>query len=303
MDWENLKFFLAVARAGSLAGAGRRLGVKHSTVLRRIAALEEGLGLKLFDHHPGGYALTAAGQEMLNAAAPVEDDLLALERRLAGRDLRVLGLVRITALEPLIPWICDALVALHSEHPGIQLDVSISTATANLARHESDIAIRVSRNPPDNLVGRRIATLLHAVYAAEGHAAAQTAESDLGAHDWGAHDWGAHDWISYDESRASVPQAQWVASHVPAQRVRWRVNHTGMMLAAARAGLGLAVLPCYLGDRTPGLRRLMPVAGLGQDMWLLTHRDLQQTPRIRAVMDGLTRELLRHRHLIQGDDR
>jgi DNA-binding transcriptional LysR family regulator len=290
LDWENLKFFLAVAREGTLAGAGRILGVKHSTVLRRIALLEEGLGLKLFDRHPNGYMLTAAGKEMLGFAAPVEEELVALERRLSGRDLRLTGTVRLAALGVLVPWICDALAEFRTLHPGIRVEVAISPATVSLARHEADIAIRVSRNPPESLVGRRIAALLHGVYAAASHPAAQVADPDLTAYDW----------ISFTDSRADVPQAQWVAAHIPADRIVLRANHTGMMVAATKGGLGLAVLPCYLGDSEPGLRRLKTIAGLGQEMWILTHSDLKRTPRVRALMDFLTRELLRHRDLIEG---
>lgn len=290
MDWENLKFFLAVAREGTLAGAGRVLGVKHSTVLRRIAVLEEGLGLKLFDRHPNGYMLTAAGREMLEEAAPVEEDLVALERRLSGRDLRLTGTVRLATLGALVPWIGDALAEFRTLHPGIRAEVAISPATVSLARHEADIAVRVSRQPPESLVGRRIAVLVHGVYAARSHPAARAADLDLAAHDW----------ISYSDGRADLPQARWVAARIPDERVVVRANHTGMVAAAVRAGLGLAVLPCYLGDAEPGLRRLATVAGLGQEIWILTHADLRRTPRVRALMDFLTRELSRHRDLIEG---
>lgn len=290
VDWENLKFFLAVAREGTLAAAGRALRVKHSTVLRRIALLEEELGLKLFDRHPNGYRLTAAGAEMLGTAAPVEEELVAMERRLSGRDLRLTGTVRLATLGGLVPWICEALVPFRALHPGIRIEVAISPATVSLARHEADIALRVSRHPPDSLVGRRVAALVHGVYAARSHPAARAADPDLAAHDW----------ISYSSGRADVPQAQWVAAHIPDERVVLRANHTGMVVSAARTGLGLAVLPCYLGDRAPELRRLKTIAGLGLEMWLLTHGDLRRTPRVRALMDFLARDLARHRDLIEG---
>lgn len=294
MDWENLKVFLAVAREGTLAGAGRVLGVKHSTVLRRVAVLEDGLGLKLFDRHPSGYMLTAAGREMLEATAPLEEELVALERRLSGRDLRLTGTVRLATLGVLVPWVAEAVRAFRSMHPGIVVEVAISPATVSLARHEADIAIRVSRKPPVSLVGRRIAVLAHAVYAARGHPAASgSGEPPLA-------ELTAQDWIAYSDSRSDVAQAQWLAEHVSAERVALRTNHTGMMVAAARAGLGLAVLPCYLGDAEPALCRLRTLPGLGQEMWILTHGDLKRTPRVRTLMDFLIRELARHRDLIEG---
>lgn len=285
MDWESLKFFLALARKGSLLGAGRVLGVKHSTVLRRIGTLEDQLGLKLFDRHSSGCTLTAAGQEMLDSVIPVEDDLLAMERRLSGRDRRLTGTVRLAALEVLSPWICTALAKLRAGHPGIAVEVDISPNTVSLARHEADIALRVSAGPPENLVGRRIATLVHAVYAAETPATPDLAVSD---------------WIGYSDSRAGIPQAQWVAANVPAEKIVLRTNHTATVLSAVRAGLGLALLPCYLGDADPGLRRIRTVAGLGQAMWILTHSDLVHTPRVRTVMDILTKELMLRRDLIEG---
>lgn len=292
MDWESLKFFLAVARQGTLAGAGRSLGVKHSTVLRRIATLEGDLGLKLFERHPGGMLLTGAGREMLDIAARIGDDLVTLERRLSGRDLRLTGTVRLAAIGVLVPWIAEALAAFHALYPGIVVEVAISPATVSLARHEADIAIRISARPPDSLIGRRIATLVHGVYAARTHPAAREPSPVLADHAW----------IAYAESRNDLPQARWMAETIPADRVVLRSGHTGMMVAAVRAGLGLAVLPCYLGDAEPALRRLRLVPDLGQEMWLLTHRDLRRTPRVRAVMDFLAKELLRHRDLIEGRD-
>ena len=290
MDWVNLKFFLAVAREGTLAGAGRALQVKHSTVLRRIAALEDELGLKLFERHPNGYMLTAAGSEMLGAATQIDEQMVAIERRLSGRDLRLSGTVRLATLGGLVPWISTLLADFRSLHPGIQVDVAISPATVSLARHEADIAIRVSGNPPDSLIGRRIATLVHGVYAARSHPAANMAEPDLTVHNW----------VAYTESRAGLPQSRWMAEHIPVERIVLRSNHTGMMVSAVKSGIGLGLLPCYLGDAEPGLCRLQTVASLGHEMWILTHRDLTQTPRIRALMDFLAKSLARHRDLLEG---
>lgn len=290
VDWESLKFFLAVAREGSLAGAGRVLGVKHSTVLRRIAQLEEELGIALFERHPNGYRLTPAGREALETAGPVEEQLVAMERTLSGRDLRLTGVVRLTTIGALVPWVAEALAGFRILHPGITTDVTISPAPASLARHEADIAVRVSQAPPDTLVGRRIASLAHAVYCAEGHPAAGRPDVDFASQPW----------IGYSSAREQMPQAAWLAATVPDDRVIMRTGHTGMMVAAAVAGLGLAVLPCYLGDAEPHLARVRALPFLGQDLWILTHRDLKRTPRVRTVMEYLTKALLRHRDLIEG---
>lgn len=290
MDWENVKFFLAVAREGTLAGAGRALAVKHSTVLRRIAALEDGIGIRLFERHPTGYVLTAAGREMLDGAKRIEEEMAGVERRLSGRDRRLNGHVRLATLPVLAPWVCEALAGFRALHPGITVEVDVSAEVLSLSRHEADVALRVTAKPPDSLVGRRIATLAHGVYAALSHAAASAAAPDLMAQDW----------VSHGDSRADTPQAQWVRANVPEERIVLRSNSTGLLVSAVRAGIGLGMLPCYLGDGDPALRRLRLIRGLGYEMWLLTHRDLRQTPRVRALMDFMAKKLAQHRALIEG---
>ncbi len=280
MDWESLKFFLALAETGTLAGAGRALGVRHSTVLRRVALLEEGLGLSLVERHPRGYELTAAGRDLAETARPVRDRLVEAERRLSGQDLRLAGTVRLAAPDGLLPHVAQAVAAVRAHHPGILVEVSVSTAMVSLHRHEADIALRVTGTPPDTLVGRRLADVAHAIYAA---APAPAAVPD------GA--WARHDWIGYTADRAALAQARWLAANVPAGRVVMRTHSTRLMLLAAAAGVGLAVLPCYQADAAAGLARVGEVGDLGQGLWLLTHEDLRDTPRVRAVMDILAGHL------------
>ncbi|MBS1190868.1 MAG: mauR [Rhodocyclaceae bacterium] len=290
MDWENLRFFLAVAQDGSLAAAGRRLGVIHTTVMRRIAALEESLGARLFDRHPGGYVLTPAGRELLDTLQPVEDELIAVERRLSGRDQQLTGTVRIASIGAFSPWICDALANLRKANPEVRAEVLISPAAVSIARREADLAVRVTMSPPEYLVGRRVAELAHGIYGAPSFVA------DGGA----PFDPAAHPWLTYNDARSDLPQARWVAEHIPEERVVLRTNHTPTLVSAARAGLGLAILPRYVGDRTPGLRCLETLRGFGQHLWLLTHQDLRRNRRIKVLMDCLAEELAKHRDLIEG---
>ena len=291
MDWENLRFFLAVARTGSLAAAGRQLGVIHTTVMRRVAALEEGLGSKLFERHPNGYALTPTGQDLLETLQPFDEELIAVERKLSGLDQQLTGTVRIASLGVLSPWICQALANLRLANPEVKAEVLISPVAVSIARHEADIAVRVTTSPPEYLVGRRVAELAHGVYAAQAHVAAQTAVAEFAAHSW----------LSYTDSRSDLPQAKWITEHIPVERIVMRTNHTATLVAATQAGIGLSVLPCYLGDQNPGLRRLATLRGFGQNLWLLTHQDLRRNRRIRVLMDCLAEELLQHRALIEGN--
>jgi len=290
MDWENLRYFLAVARMGSLAAAGRQLGVIHTTVMRRVATLEEGLGSKLFERHPNGYALTPTGQDLLETILPFEEELIAVERKLSGQDQQLTGTVRIASLGALSPWICTALSNLRLANPEVKVEVLISPVAVSIARHEADIAVRVTTSPPEYLVGRRVAELAHGVYAASTHPAALT----------GSEDFAVHTWLAYTDSRSELPQAKWIAEHIPDQQIVLRTNHTATLVAATQAGIGLSVLPCYLGDQKPGLRRLATLRGFGQNLWLLTHQDLRRNRRIRVLMDCLAEELMKHRSLIEG---
>lgn len=291
MDWENLKYFLAVASSGSLAGAGRALGVKHTTVMRRVADLEAGLGSKLFERHPSGHRLTAAGNELFEAVRPFEEELAAVGRKLSGLDQRLTGVVRVAAVELLSPWVCDALANLRRANPGLTAELLVSPLAVSIARHEADVAVRVTNAPPEYLVGRRIATLAHGIYAAVGHPACTSSSGDFSSCDW----------LNYADARRNLAQAQWVRTNVPEERIVFRTDHTATLIAATRAGIGLSVLPRYAADRDPALRRLATVPGFGQELWLLTHQDLRRTLRIRTLMDCLGEELHKYRDLIEGN--
>lgn len=291
MDWENLKYFLAVATSGSLAGAGRVLGVEHTTVMRRVADLEAGLGSKLFERHPSGYRLTAAGNELFEAVRPFEEELTAVGRKLSGLDQRLTGVVRVASLELLSPWVCEALANLRRANPGLRTELLVSPHAVSIARHEADVAVRVTGAPPEYLVGRRIATLAHGIYAAVGHPACEATASDFSSCDW----------LTYSDARGGIAQAQWVQANVPEERIVFRTDHTATLIAATRAGIGLSVLPRYAADRDPALRRLATVPTFDQELWLLTHQDLRRTLRIRTLMDCLGKELIKYRDLIEGN--
>lgn len=290
MDWEDLRFFLAVAQKGSLAAAGRHLNVIHTTVMRHVASLEERLRTRLFDRHPGGYALTPAGQELLETLLPFEEELIAVERRLSGLDQQLTGNVRIASIGALSPWICKALATLRKANPEVCVEMLISPAAVSIARREADLAVRVTGSPPEYLVGRRIAELAHGVYAAQSYLANLPELGSLTDHPW----------LTYAEGRGDMPQARWVAERIPDERIVLRTNHTQTLVSATQAGIGLSILPRYLGDQATGLVCLETLRGLGQHLWLLTHQDLRRNRRIKVLMDCLAEELIRHQDLIEG---
>lgn len=293
MDWDDLRLVLAVAEAGSLSGAARRLRVTHSTVFRRLSAIEAGLGVRLFERFRDGYSVTPAGEAAAALAARFTDDFVALERRLSGQDLRPSGTVRITTTDTICPLLMRHVPALRVTHPEILLEISVSNAMANLTRREADIAVRPSPEPPETLVGRRIATLAHAVYGSPSY---------LSAHGDEPLDF---DWIGLDDTLATTLIGRWMREHVRQARIGLRVDALVALKQAACAGLGVALLPCYLGEEEAQLRRarVTTVPDPRSALWLLTHGDLRRTARVRAVVDFLAKALGSDRALFEGSRR
>lgn len=273
LGWDDLRMLLALARAGTALAAARALGVQHSTVLRRLDAAEERLGTRLFDRSRNGLTPTAAGRRLADAAARMEVEHLDAERAVAGDDLRPEGLVRIAAPDTVLDFlVLPILVEVRRRHPGIQFAITLSNSDANLSRREADIAVRPTRTPPETAVGRQVATVAIAPYGAA------------------PCDWRANDrlWVGPDESLDRYPVTAWMGANVPDERVVVRTNSVRAMADAARAGFGLAALPCFLGDATPGLVRVGdPLPELESPLWLLTHADLRDAARIRVVLDAL----------------
>jgi DNA-binding transcriptional LysR family regulator len=294
-DWNDLRSFLAIARHGSLQGAAGTLGVNHSTVFRRLNALEARLGVRLFDRSPHGYALTVAGEHMLASAERVEDEILGLERRLLGGDVRLAGSLRVTTTDTLANGLLGPhLRAFQAAYPAIELELITGNAFFDLSRREADVALRPSRHPGDAMVGRKLAAIAVALYGARGYLAERgrpRREAELAGHAL----------ITGDASLAHLPATRWLARHAPQGATVLRCNSWLSQCAAARAGLGLAALPCFLGDRAPELVRVLPPEpALAGELWLLTHPDLRRTARVRAFIGTLARGLRRERALLEG---
>lgn len=287
IDWDDLRVFLAVARHGSLAGAARALSVNHSTVFRRLNGLEAGLDVRLFDRLPGGYALTAAGDTLLASADRVEAEILSAERALRGRDLQLRGPLRVTMPDTIARLLLPVLIApFERRYPEIELELVLSNAFLNLSKRDADIAIRPTNAPPETLIGRRLCTIATAVYVA------------IDADDPGE-DLAAARWVAPDDSLAHLASARWLRDLAPPVSIR--ANTLGGMLDAARAGMGLVALPCFMADREPALRRVGdPLSALETGLWVLTHRDLRQTARIRAFLDAVGEAIGETRPLLEG---
>jgi DNA-binding transcriptional LysR family regulator len=281
MEWNDLRVVLAVSREGTLSGAARRLGVTHSTVFRRLGTIEEQIEARLFERFRDGYVPTPAGETAAAAAARLEVEVLTLERRLSGQDLRPSGVVRITTTDTLGTILMRHLPAMRALHPEIQLEIAISNA----------MAIRPTHEPPEILVGRRVANIAHAIYGSRAY---------LSRHQ--GKDLSDHDWIALDDALASTAIGRWIHENLRGARTTCRVDALPALRDAALAGLGLALLPCYLGDAAPGLRRLAqkPITEPQSALWLLTHDDLRRTARIRATLDFLAKAFASERALFEG---
>jgi DNA-binding transcriptional LysR family regulator len=290
-DWNDLRLVLAVFREGSLSGAARKLGVTHSTVFRRLGAIEQNMGVRLFERFRDGYAPTPAGETAAASAARLEDEVHTLERKLSGQDLRPSGTVRITTTDTLGAILMRHLMSMRAVHPEIRLEIVISNAMADLTRREADIAIRPTPKPSDLLVGRRVADIAHAVYGSSEYLSRHHDEN-----------LSAHDWIGLDDALTNTVIARWMHERIRASRIACRVDALPALRDAAEAGFGLAVLPCYVGDLASGLRRLTPktLPEPRSALWLLTHDDLKRTARIRATLDFLAKALASERKLLEG---
>jgi len=292
LDWDDLRYVLAVASAGSLAGAARTLGVNHTTVLRRVGAFEERLGLRLFERLPTGYVPTAGGEELIAAAGQIDETVTTLERKLAGKDLRLSGVVRVTTTDTLMSSVLPEILAeFHETHPGIQVEVGVSNRMFNLSKRDADVAIRPAADPPETLIGRRVAKIAFAVYGSPHYLVKHKAK-----------DLSQHRWVAPDDSLADTATARWMRSKLQDCEVSLRADSLLALRQAAEAGLGLAALPCYLADGTPGLicvRR--PIPELETALWILTHEDLRNTARVRAFTEFAAGAFARRRRLLEGD--
>lgn len=279
LPWDDLRTVLAIAEAGSLSGAARTLSVSHATAFRRLGAIEARLGVRLFERGRGGYTPTPAGEDVAEAGRRIESEVAGVARRIAGRDLLPSGTLRVTTTDTLLDGLLSPIFAAFCRsYPQINLEVAVSNTLFSLSKREADVAVRPTSSPPENLVGRRVGRIQQAVYGASNESADTPSEPDLNNCDW----------IGPDERMAYLQLESWMQSQGYDDRCRYRVDTLNGMRAAVRDGLGVAVLPLYLGDADEHLTRLSPpVEELTVDLWLLTHADLRNVARIRAFMDSV----------------
>ena len=293
--WDDIRIFLTVVAEGSLAGAARKLNVNHSTVYRRIQGLEKSLGVKLFDRHTDGYVLNAAGEKIRHKASLMGEAYDELVREIGGSDLRLQGEIRIATSDTFGTVVLPAIIAgFRDRYPEVNVDLVIGSQYLNLSRREADVAVRPTRRPPENLIGRRIGDISFALYGADEYLAQRPFHAGDDASD--------HHAIGLDVSMAQTELAQMLTHSIPTSSVVLRTNSILAMQRLCEAGVGLAPLPCFLGDAAPRLHRLTePDRTVGPSLWLLTHKDLRKTARIKAWMEYASEKLREWRPLFEGE--
>lgn len=291
LDWSDLRYALAVGNAGSLAGAARKLGVNHTTVLRRLDALEQHLGARLFERHRTGYHPTEAGTMLLDLARRMADQADEIERRVLGRDRELTGPLRVTTafviMEHLLP---EPLAGFSRAYPGIEVEVVENAFLVDLSRRhadqaqtwaklEADVALRLSANVAEHLVGRQVGMTHCKVYAMRGAKDLPQAVTPLATLIKDA------PWVAFERDAHSRVYDRWMRQQLAQANVRLRVDIFNAMVAMIRTGIGVGVLPTFMETKHP---EIIPVSDvvpeLSVPVWMLTHPDLRGTARVRAFM-------------------
>ncbi|HEV2558012.1 MAG TPA: LysR family transcriptional regulator [Microvirga sp.] len=294
LAWDDFRLVKTIAESRGLAGAADRLGVNHSTVFRRLGQLEDSLGVKLFERHRTGYALTAAGEEMTALAERMEEDVATFERKLAGQAVSPAGELRVTTNDTLLVHLLTPLFAKFTRScPDVRLDVVLTNQALNLSKRDADVAIRATDNPPETLVGRRVASIAWAVYGRASDFPQPRRPDLLELYD--------RNWVALGDNLAGLKAARFVRDRVPPERIVYKVNTVLGLAEAVESGIGIGPLPCFIADARPALVRLTdPNPDFAAGLWLLTHPDLKQSARVRAFMDFAAAEIAKQRKVIEG---
>ncbi len=283
-DWDDLRYFLSVAKNGTISGAAAELGVNHSTVARRINAYEKIHAVRLFERLPSGYVMTQAAENIYQYALEIEERTRVLERELFGRDARLQGKLCITAYHGMVnTLLMPQLQTFCDQYPDIDLELFITTEVRDLGAREADIAIRGTPKPPEHLVGKKVADFGRGIYTSEKYQARGLQRHEL--------------ILWRDDSQ--LPD--WVLKHFPDARVALRVDDAISMRQAVSEGLGMARMPCWTADTQSDLLRVnLDIDPSEWGLWVLIHADLRTTARVRVCRDFLIETLSAQKDLIEG---
>jgi DNA-binding transcriptional LysR family regulator len=292
-QWDDVRFFVAVARMGSLSAAARALDVGHVTVGRRIALFEKRLGVTLLNRTPDGFATTSAGDAILRQCTVMETAALDLERIAAGRDSLVTGSVRVTTTEALAyQLIAPAITSLRQAHPELQIDLVVGVRSLDIARRDADIAVRFARPSASELVCRKLGEVGFSLYASQLY----LARAGIPKRGEGL---GGYDLITFTGAPTATSPF-FMGESLDGARIVLRCDNPLIQLKAAASEVGIAELMCFLGDSSPGLVRVWPKeAPARRSVWLIVHQDMRRSARIRAVSSAIAEAFRRQRKTLE----
>ena len=297
MNWDDLRVFLAVSRAGSLSAAAKTLRVTQPTVGRRLKALEEGLGTRLFERLPDGLVPSTAGAELLPLAEAMEATALAVDRRRPALAASAKGSVRISVWETFAQLLTGYLSDLRARLPEIEIEIGVNHVFANLSRREADLLIQECLPENPSLIVRRLGSYTFAVYGSRDYVAAHPQAL-------GESRYHACEWVGFDEEHAYFHNQSWLLEKLEGSQPAMRVNNGIVIYQAVQEGAGLGVLPCFAGDSDESLVRLTPpIDALVRDLHLVVHRDVRRSPAVRAVIDVLAEIFKDEAARLLGQDR
>ena len=299
MQWDDLRVFLALAQAGSLRRAARALRLGQPTVVRHLQQLERALGARLFERRPDGHRLTSAGQDLVPLAQSMAEAATAIDRRRAALSDDAGGAVRVAAGEWAARFLASRLVRLAATHPELTIELAEVHAEPDLDRHEADLLLSHGLNTRGHLIRIGLGSMALAIYGAPALVEAQPAARTEAR-------WRACSWVAYDAPHEYFRSMAWLAERLGDRRPRIRASRMSLQLEAIRAGAGLGILPCFVGDADPGLVRLTPpIADLtvSEDRWLLVHPDLRNVPRVRFAIEWIRAAFRDGRPALEGRGR
>ena len=297
LDWDDIRFFLAVARSGNLSAAARELHVSQPTVGRRLASFEANLGVRLLNRTPDGYVLTMAGKDVRERAERLEEEAQALERIAGGRDTRLAGVVRVTCAETMAAHVLSPCFAsLSKKHIDIMVELIPDARELSLSMREADLSIRLTQSDQHDVIVRRVGRLAFGLYATADYL---ERHGDLNFEDGCS----GHHLIGQLNDVENAPQFTWLSSSAPRARLAFQTSSHEAAVTATLHGAGLACLARFRADREPLLVRVpSPLAIPSTGIWLVVHKDNRDTPRIRAVMTHIVESLREMRSLLSPDD-
>jgi DNA-binding transcriptional LysR family regulator len=294
VQWDDLRVFLAVAQAGSLRRAARALGFGQPTVIRHLRELERSLGTRLFERTPDGHRLTENGQHLMPMAQNMADAATAIDRRrmVFGDDGG--GVVRVCAGEWPARFLAPRLTSLSTTHRDLTVELVETHSEPDLDRREADLLIQHGLPARGHLVRVSLGTIDAAIYGAASLVEAQPATRTEAR-------WRACPWVAYDAPHESFRTMAFLMGHLGDRRPRVRANRVALQLEAIRAGAGLGILPCFVGDPDPTLVRVTPpLSELSDSYWLLVHPDLKNIPRVRLLIDWIRRAFKEEKSVLEG---